>query len=83
MTMFFPLREVARLKGWPALTTLSPVAREVPVFLLDYVICKISILRPQEDRGRQEWTMGQRSESVTLASISHLKNLGEWYFGLD
>lgn len=40
--MFFPLGELVRQKGWSALTTLSAVVREVPVFLLDYVICKIS-----------------------------------------
>lgn len=42
VTMLFLLKGFARQKGLSALTTLSPVTREVPVFLLDYVIYKIS-----------------------------------------
>lgn len=40
--MLFLLEGFARQKGLSALTTLSPVTKEVPVFLLDYVTYKIS-----------------------------------------
>lgn len=61
VTMLFLLGEFARQKGWSALNHSGPVAWDVPVFLLDYVIYKISRF---PDRRRTEAERSERWSTV-------------------